>query len=429
MSRPIANVELQTDTFNTWILRTNEVINFVNTRVLADGSVGSTGSPVNVTLVGDFTANNINLSNNFVLGSSLSVNNSIVQLGTNVKLSANGTTGANGQILTTDGSRLYWSTAAGTGTVTQVANGSGIIFSDIPPGSNTQTITSFGKINIKAGDGIVVDTRGISVNTQFFTANFTNATSLLGSTWSSPPPIGNTTANSGTFTIITSNQYRITNDPVFLLSNTIFRTQGYIDATTPGTGTTGGVRVRGTDTGVAYIQITDRVGSTEWGNFKIHSNGMIMWTGSLQAQSFPNLIPSGTAMLFAQTTAPVGWTKSTTHNNKALRVVSGTAGSGGSRTFSSVFSNSLFMTGNTSLTLQQMPEHFHGAGVGQNGDDNTAIYGRYGSQQILASRSISADNNPTDFQYRTSSEGNGAPHNHTLNFDLAYVDVIIATKN
>lgn len=47
--------------------------------------------------------------------------------------------------------------------------------------------------------------------------------------------------------------------------------------------------------------------------------------------------PSGTAMLFVQTAAPTGWTKDTTHNNKALRIVSGTASSGGSTAFTSVF--------------------------------------------------------------------------------------------
>ena len=47
----------------------------------------------------------------------------------------------------------------------------------------------------------------------------------------------------------------------------------------------------------------------------------------------------GTAMLFAQTAAPTGWTKSTTHNDKALRVVSGTAGSGGSTAFTTVFAS------------------------------------------------------------------------------------------
>ena len=47
------------------------------------------------------------------------------------------------------------------------------------------------------------------------------------------------------------------------------------------------------------------------------------------------VFPSGTKMLFQQTSAPTGWTKVTSNvDNKALRVVSGTAGSGGSNAFS-----------------------------------------------------------------------------------------------
>ena len=49
--------------------------------------------------------------------------------------------------------------------------------------------------------------------------------------------------------------------------------------------------------------------------------------------------PTGTKMLFQQTSAPSGWTKVTTHNNKALRVVSGTAGSGGSNAFSNTLAS------------------------------------------------------------------------------------------
>jgi hypothetical protein len=48
---------------------------------------------------------------------------------------------------------------------------------------------------------------------------------------------------------------------------------------------------------------------------------------------------SGTLMLFQQTSAPTGWTKQTTHNDKALRVVSGSASSGGSTAFTSVFAS------------------------------------------------------------------------------------------
>ena len=49
--------------------------------------------------------------------------------------------------------------------------------------------------------------------------------------------------------------------------------------------------------------------------------------------------PTGTKMLFQQTSAPSGWTKVTTHNNKALRVVSGTAGTGGSNAFTNTLAS------------------------------------------------------------------------------------------
>ncbi len=57
-------------------------------------------------------------------------------------------------------------------------------------------------------------------------------------------------------------------------------------------------------------------------------------TGDLPAISGANLtgvqpFPSGTVMVFHQTAAPTGWTKSTTHNDKALRVVSGDGGGNG----------------------------------------------------------------------------------------------------
>ena len=59
------------------------------------------------------------------------------------------------------------------------------------------------------------------------------------------------------------------------------------------------------------------------------------WTSSTPSAGFP----SGTAMLFVQTAAPTGWTKSTTHDNKALRVVSGTASSGGTVAFTTAFAS------------------------------------------------------------------------------------------
>jgi hypothetical protein len=61
--------------------------------------------------------------------------------------------------------------------------------------------------------------------------------------------------------------------------------------------------------------------------------------GSAWTSAAPSGFPSGTAMLFVQTAAPTGWTKSTTHDNKALRVVSGTASTGGSVAFTTAFAS------------------------------------------------------------------------------------------
>ena len=71
-------------------------------------------------------------------------------------------------------------------------------------------------------------------------------------------------------------------------------------------------------------------------------------TGIANAQAFP----SGTKMLFQQTNAPTGWTKITSGvDNKSLRVVSGTAGSGGTNAFSNTF-QSRAITANASDTTQ-----------------------------------------------------------------------------
>lgn len=71
---------------------------------------------------------------------------------------------------------------------------------------------------------------------------------------------------------------------------------------------------------------------------------------------------SGTSMLFMNATAPVGWTISTTHNNKALRIVSATGGaSGGTTAFTSVFASRTPAGTNTAtvLTDAMLSSHTH----------------------------------------------------------------------
>jgi len=122
---------------------------------------------------------------------------------------------------------------------------------------------------------------------------------------------------------------------------------------------------------------------------------------------------TGTAMLFVQTTAPTGWTKSTTHNDKALRVVSGTASSGGTYTFSSTFANG--NTGAFTLSTSEMPSHTHVGGWATGSGGAGGIF-----------------SNPGSFSNQTTSPNNtggGGSHAHSLSLAVAYVDVIICTKN
>lgn len=131
--------------------------------------------------------------------------------------------------------------------------------------------------------------------------------------------------------------------------------------------------------------------------------------------------PTGTYMLFQQTAAPTGWTKQTTHNNKALRVVSGTASSGGTVAFTTAFASGL-NAGATTLSTTQIPSHQH-----------TAV--NVGSQKVNSSASLTfapgtytgMGDNTTDYG---GLAGGGGSHNHTLpSFDVSYVDIIIAVKN
>ena len=164
------------------------------------------------------------------------------------------------------------------------------------------------------------------------------------------------------------------------------------------------------------------------------SNGTTWTSGA--APGFP----AGTAMLFVQTTAPTGWTKSTTHDNKALRVVSGTASSGGSVAFTTAFASqtpagSVSITsitgsaGATTLTIPQIPSHTH------------TISSRSTPFGGFSAPTGSVNQNP--FSINTGATGGGGSHDHPFSFSsgsatfsgtainlaVQYVDVIIATKD
>lgn len=152
-------------------------------------------------------------------------------------------------------------------------------------------------------------------------------------------------------------------------------------------------------------------------------------------------VVSGTAMMFVQTAAPTGWTKSAAHNNKALRVVSGAASSGGSVDFTTAFASQAVTgtTDNTTLTIAQMPLHGHPTRVSEDDGGGSDQTGGMMLNNSTGGGGVNSYPAYTGAVSNTAGEqvggtGGGQPHNHTftgdaIDMDVQYVDVIIATKD
>ena len=142
--------------------------------------------------------------------------------------------------------------------------------------------------------------------------------------------------------------------------------------------------------------------------------------------------PSGTSMLFQQTAAPTGWTKQTTHNDKGLRLTSGTVGTGGSVAFTTAFATpavslgsvtgnpgsnlavaagnlAVSMSGNianSTLSTAQLASHSHGL-------KDSASAANSGQQGIPFSQQ--SNQQPFNSTARIQATGSGGAHNHNHN--------------
>lgn len=168
-------------------------------------------------------------------------------------------------------------------------------------------------------------------------------------------------------------------------------------------------------------------------------------TGTLTATTFSGAwanIPAGTVMLFVQTAAPTGWTKSTAHNDKALRVVSGAASSGGSVAFTTAFASKSVTGTNDPYTLQiaDIPIHSHSATSTDSGHTHSFTNTVAGGSVIIAAGTSYANPSGTtgvgtaNITTTIGNTGGGGGHTHTftgtaINLAVQYVDVIIATKD
>lgn len=168
------------------------------------------------------------------------------------------------------------------------------------------------------------------------------------------------------------------------------------------------------------------------------SGNVLTSNGSAWSSALPSGFDSGTVTLFGQTTAPTGWTKNTsTGNQHAFRIVTGSVSTGGTVDFTVAFASQTptgsvsissisGSAGSTTLSTPQIPSHNHPTGRLTN--------------PISA---YIAGTNPGFLTYNTGPAGGGGSHDHPFSFTSAtgsfsgnainlavkYVDAIRATKD
>lgn len=205
---------------------------------------------------------------------------------------------------------------------------------------------------------------------------------------------------------------------------------------------TGDVTSSGNTTTLATVN--SNVGSFTFSSITVNAKGLITAASSGSA---PAEFVSGTAITFNQTAAPTGWTKSLTHDNKALRVVTGTVGSGGSVGFTTALatptvtgSTSISVsvsgtTGATTLTTAQLASHSHSGTVYLSDSCYPAVRGpfkvtnRYSAETVGDFTNSSGSNNSHTHSFSGSGSGSGSLTSGVATINVQYVDVIIATKN
>jgi hypothetical protein len=190
----------------------------------------------------------------------------------------------------------------------------------------------------------------------------------------------------------------------------------------------------------------------------------------------PDFIASGTIMLFENTSSPTSWTKITTFNDTTCRVVSGSISNGGSTAFSSIFTtrtasgtinsgtasiswgsaaSSVSINQATAPSLSVTPAIFYPSSHTHTFSNNQStqrgggpVLGYQASPATLTAPSIGLNQPHTHgASYSAQSHSHPAsasshthpslswPHSHpggisvSQNFNLYYVDVILASKD
>ena len=179
-------------------------------------------------------------------------------------------------------------------------------------------------------------------------------------------------------------------------------------------------------------------------------------TLSFATVTVPVEIPSGSSMLFQQTNAPTGWTKQTTHNDKALRIVTGSVGTGGSVAFSTALGSGATVAGgsvsgspgsnlsvsvsgniaNTTLSINQIPSHSHTLIKSNSGGNAATNQNRTQDNVVFANTGNAGGGGSHNHNHNLSGSlsgnitaGNLAVGASTAAINVNYVDFIIANKD
>jgi hypothetical protein len=342
-----------------------------------------------------FTASNVTTNANLTNEATSSGSNAVTLTNSAVigKVLTGYTSGA-GTVAATDTilqaiEKLNGNTAAVPGTVTSVSvvsnNGfAGTVATDTSTPAITLTTTVTGMLKGSNVSGVVsAGTSG---------ADYSDGTSLLAT------GILKSTTTTGALTIAVAADFPT------------------LDQDTTGTAS----KTNALNSATTVVNVSSATAPTA-GQYLIATSGT---AATWQTPASPAPFAAGTAMVFKQTAAPTGWTKVLTNDNSALRVVTGTASTGGSVAFTTAFASQAVtgtnaISGATTLTTAQMPAHTHTSGVASS---FAPVSG--GGLQGCANSS-------------TGSTGGGGSHTHTagaftgtaINLAVAYVDVIVATKD
>ncbi len=202
-------------------------------------------------------------------------------------------------------------------------------------------------------------------------------------------------------------------------------------------------------------------------NTAVQNTSSAIFVGSSNNSSFLNgsspasyrlvadgqVMPTGTKQTFQQSTAPTGWTKVTTYDDCAMRIVSGSVANRTngvafttafqSQAVSGSVSTSVSGTvGSTTLDSSMMPAHTHTAYAPVHSQNDAGSQGYPNNDNHQSFRTSDRARDRAVASAAIQTVGGGGSHNHSfggsasssftgtsINMSVNYVDFILATAN